>query len=178
MIQTCSPKNFDYVKNLGASQVFDYNSATVVPDIIRAFKGKTSAGALSIGHGAAEACFDILDSCTGSKHIAMATYPVPSPPPQRFALLRIITYWVSRSILYWVRSKARGIGYKLVVGDELVDSGVGRAIYRDFLPDALEKGTFVAAPSPIVVGKGLEFVQVGLDVMRKGVSAKKVVVAL
>jgi hypothetical protein len=141
-------------------------------------KGKKTAGALSIGHGAAEACFDILDRCDGDKFIAMASYPVPSPPPKTFVLLKIISYWVSRSILYWVRSKVRGIGYKLVVGDELVDNGIGRAIYRDFLPVALQRGTFVAAPDPLVVGKGLEYVQEGLDLMRKGVSAKKIVVSL
>jgi len=100
-----------------------------------------------------------------------------SPPPQSFVLLQTISYWVSRSVLYWLRSKARGIRYKLVVGDALIDNGIGRAIYQDFLPEAL-KGTFVAAPSPHVVGKGLEYIQVGLDLLRKGVSAKKVVVSL
>ena len=72
----------------------------------------------------------------------------------------------------------RGIGYKLVAGDELVDNGIGRAIYQDFLPVALQRGEFVAAPDPLIVGKGLEYVQAGLDMMRKGVSAKKVVVSL
>jgi hypothetical protein len=76
-----------------------------------------------------------------------------------------------------VRSRARGIRYKLVTGDDLVDIGIGRAIYQDFLPLAL-KGTYVAAPSPHVVGKGLEHVQTGLDLLRKGVSAKKIVVFL
>ena len=176
-MQTASPKNFEYVKRLGAAQAFDYNSKTVVEDIIQAYKGKTTAGAMSIGHGAAEACFDILDKCHGNKFIAMASYPVLSPPPQSFVLLQIISYWVSQSLLYWLISKARGIRYKLVAGDELVNNGIGRAIYQDFLPLAL-KGTYVAAPSPQIVGKGLEHVQAGLDLLRKGVSAKKVVVSL
>jgi hypothetical protein len=176
-MQTASPKNFDYVRKLGASQVFDYKSKTVVEDIIQAFEGRKTAGAMSIGPGAAEACFDILDKCSGDKFIAMVTYPVPSPPPQSFILLQILSYWISRSILYWLRSKARGIRYKLVVGDNLVDNGIGRAIYQDFLPTAL-KSTYIAAPSPHVIGKGLEHVQTGLDFLRKGVSAKKVVVSL
>ena len=33
-----------------------------------------------------------------------------------------------------------------------------------------------AAPEPEIVGKGLEFVQTALDTLRKGVSAKKLVV--
>ncbi len=45
---TCSPKNFAYVKQLGASLAFDYSSLTVVNDLIAAFKGKTLAGALQI----------------------------------------------------------------------------------------------------------------------------------
>jgi len=45
---TCSPKNFDLVKELGASQTFDYNSKTVVKDIIHAFQNKTTAGAISV----------------------------------------------------------------------------------------------------------------------------------
>jgi hypothetical protein len=157
--------------------VFDYKSKTVVEDIIKAFEGKKTAGALSIGFGAAEACFDILDKCNGDKFIAMATYPVPSPPPQNFVLIQFLSYWISRSLLYWVKSKTRGIRYKLVVGDDLVDNGIGRAIYQDFLPIAL-KGTYIAAPSPHIVGKGLEYVQAGIDFLRKGVSAKKVVVSL
>jgi NADPH:quinone reductase-like Zn-dependent oxidoreductase len=45
VITTASPRNFEYVKSLGAAQVFDYNSPTVVPDIIAAFQGRTLAGA-------------------------------------------------------------------------------------------------------------------------------------
>ena len=56
VITTASPMNFDYVKRLGACEVFDYNSKTVVEDLIRAFKNKTIAGAMSIGPGAADAC--------------------------------------------------------------------------------------------------------------------------
>ena len=79
--------------------------------------------------------------------------------------------------MYWVRSKARGIRYKLVAGSDLVDNGVGRAIYKYLLPMAL-KSTYVAAPSPLIVGKGLKHFQTGLDLLRKGVSAKKVIVSL
>ncbi|WP_040445621.1 zinc-binding dehydrogenase [Ktedonobacter racemifer] len=43
VITTASPRNFNYIKKLGASQVFDHNDKTVVEDIIEAFKGKTIA---------------------------------------------------------------------------------------------------------------------------------------
>ena len=51
-------------------------------------------------------------------------------------------------------------------------------IYEEFLPKALAAGEYVAAPDPIVVGKGLEFMQAAMDMQKKGVSAKKVVVSL
>jgi len=42
LISMPSPRNFDYVKGLGASQVFGYNSPTAVKDIVSALTGKTS----------------------------------------------------------------------------------------------------------------------------------------
>jgi len=76
VITTSSPKNFDYVKSLGASEAFDYRSTTVVADIIEAFARRTIAGAIAIGKGSTEACLDILHRCTGDKAVAMATPPV------------------------------------------------------------------------------------------------------
>jgi hypothetical protein len=48
----------------------------------------------------------------------------------------------------------------------------------DFLPKALAEGIYIAAPDPHVVGKGLEYMQAGFDLQKKGVSAKKMVVSL
>jgi NADPH:quinone reductase-like Zn-dependent oxidoreductase len=178
VITTASPRNFDYVKKLGASQVFDYNSETIVDNLIHAFKGKTIAGALSIGHGAAEACLDILDKCEGDKFISMATYPVLQPPPKHFVFLSTALYFVSWIISNWFKSRARHIRTKFIFGSTLVDNGVGKVVYVDFLPKALAEGIYIAAPDPQVVGKGLEYIQAGFDLQKKGVSAKKVVVSL
>ena len=178
VITTCSPKNFDYVKKLGASEAFDYNSKTVVKDIIHAFKGKSSAGALSIGPRAAENCLDILDKCNGSKFVSMATYPVPQKPPKNFAILSIAASYMSGMANIWVKSKTRGIRTNFIFGSSLLYNEVGKAIYVDFLPRALAEGRYIAAPDPLVVGKGLEKIQAGFDVQKKGVSAKKVVISL
>jgi hypothetical protein len=158
--------------------VFDYNSKTVIADLIRAFEGKTTAGALSIGPGAADACMDVLGKCKGDKFIVMASYPLPSPPPKRFVLLTTIYCFVSWNIYNWIKSKTRGIGYKFIFGSTLIDNGVGKAVYVDYLPEALTEGKYIAVPEPIVVGKGLEYIQVGFDLQKKGMSAKKVVVSL
>ena len=178
VLTTCSPRNFELVKRLGAKDAFDYNSRTVIPDIIAALKGKTVAGALTVGAGSAEACFDILDKCNGNKKIAMITYPVPQKPPKRFTTLITIYSFVTGMISYWFKSKLRGIRFAFTFGDTLADNEVGPMIYDEFLPAALEQGTFVASPEPQVVGQGLEHVQTALDLLKEGVSAKKLVVTL
>jgi hypothetical protein len=55
---------------------------------------------------------------------------------------------------------------------------VSAAIYRDFLPDALAEGRYVAAPKPSVVGHGVGDFQQAMDIQLKGVAAAKVVVTL
>ena len=46
VITTCSPKNYQLVKKLGASQAFDYNSETVVNDILTYLEDKKIVGAV------------------------------------------------------------------------------------------------------------------------------------
>ncbi|KAI4131074.1 MAG: hypothetical protein LQ338_001395 [Usnochroma carphineum] len=175
---TASPRNFELLKRLGAAQVFDYNSKTVVADIVRALQDKTVGGALAIRHEAAEACLDVLNQCNGEKAIALATYPLLLPQPKRLALLQSALNFISWNIRHWITSKARGIRTKFIWGASLLDNEVGPAIYEKFLPQALANGSFVAAPDPHVVGKGLEHMQAALDLQKKGVSATKVVVCL
>ena len=155
VITTCSPKNFDYVKRLGASQAFDYSSKTIVDELSHAFKGKTVAGVLCcVGGipGVFEACADTLLNTTGDKFIATCRLPPEKIPD--------------------------GISAKFILGGDLKDNEVSKTIYVDFLPEALAEGKYIAAPDPVVVGKGLEFIQAGLDHQKKGMSAEKVVVSL
>jgi len=46
VITTCSPNNFELVKKLGASHAFDYNSETVVSDMLAYLEDKILAGAI------------------------------------------------------------------------------------------------------------------------------------
>ncbi|KAI9869828.1 MAG: hypothetical protein M1830_005050, partial [Pleopsidium flavum] len=81
VITTASPKNFEYVRRLGAVQVFDYNSPTVVRDIIEAFRDRESAGALAIGNGSMKPCLDILGASRGKKFVAQASVTLPGEFP-------------------------------------------------------------------------------------------------
>ncbi len=154
VITTASPKNFEYVKKLGASQVFDYNSKTIVDELVHAFTGQTTAGVfLSVGApGVFEACADTLLKTEGDKFIAACMHPPKEVPD--------------------------GISTKFIFASDLKDNEVSKVVYVDFLGKALAKGTYIAAPEPEVVGKGLEYIQAALDVQKKGMSAKKVVVSL
>jgi hypothetical protein len=51
------------------------------------------------------------------------------------------------------------------------------ATFGGYLPEALAKGVYKVAPPPQIVNrKGLEGVQEALDLVKRGVSAKKLVV--
>ncbi|KAJ4319714.1 hypothetical protein N0V94_003773 [Neodidymelliopsis sp. IMI 364377] len=176
VISTSSPKNFKLLKSLGASEVFDYNDRTVVEKVVGAMRGKTSAGAIAIGENSAFYCLDILGQCKGDKHIAMATLPIPSQP-KRFATLQIVFHFVTSMVSIFFKSKLRGIKTSFIWGS-VAHSPVGNAVYVDFLPQALAKGVFKPAPEPEVVGKGLEAIQEAVNIQKKGVSAKKIVVQL
>lgn len=78
----------------------------------------------------------------------------------------------------FVKSKLNGVGNKFIWGSDVIESEVGEAVYRDFLPEALEQGRYVPAPKPRIIGHGLELVQDGCDVVMKGVSATKIVVSV
>ncbi|KAI9286151.1 zinc-binding oxidoreductase CipB [Umbelopsis sp. AD052] len=153
---TASPKNFDYVKILGASQAFDYNDENVVQEMIEALKDKELAGAVAIGMNSLHPCATILSKSKGAKFVADMMAPsVTTPIPEEL-----------------------GVSSKFVFGTNLKNDGVGKAVFHDFLEKALESGKFTAAPEAEIVGHGLESIQVGFDTLMKGVSAKKIVITL
>ena len=153
VVTTSSQKNFEYVKKLGASEVFDYKDPTVNDDLVSCFKTKTIAGALDcIGGDAWTICMDVVHKSTGTKFVSTTKRGCPDPP--------------------------QGVTVKHIFATTIKDNEVGKAIYENFLPKALKAGTFVPAPEPLIAGKGLGSVQGAVDLLQKGVSATKVVVTL
>lgn len=183
VITTCSPRNFAYCKDLGASQTFDYNSKTIVPDITAALKGKKVVGAMAIGNRSTEACLAILSHTPGArKFISQVSPTTPEPMPKKvtaMAMLRLAAHAIPNSIALFIKTRLSGVGYKFVFGSSLVHNGVGKAIYADFLPQALAKGRYVPKPDPEVFGNGLESVQGACEhLLISNPSAKKIVVTL
>lgn len=151
VITTASSKNFEYVTKLGASQVFDYNSPTVISDLVDAFKGKTSVGVFD-AVAAWKGSVDVIRKIEGSKCVITTVPGFPDPPE----------------------------GIKMIQTQALTvaGSGVGKAVFEDFLPKALESRSLVPAPEALIKGKGLESLQEAVDFQLTGTSAKKVVVLM
>ena len=183
VITTASPHNFEFVRELGARQVFDYRSPTVVADIIAALEGHPLAGAIAIGTTSAPACVRIVAACPGNKFVAIATPPVSfeglaEDHRSRLAVPRLVRRLITSNIALQFLARTRRVGTKFIFGSTLKSNEVSDAVYRDFLPTALADGRYVAAPKPMVVGHGLEDIQHAMDIALKGVSAAKVVVTL
>lgn len=129
-------------------------------DLVAAVKGKKMAGAIANGGvdfttfpGIVEACAAaVLSTGTaGSRMVAMTMVP-GFPVPE-------------------------GIQTKFV--EELrPDVELASAVFHDLLAGALADGKYTIAPESQVVGEGLEALQGAMDTLRKGVSAKKIVVSL
>jgi NADPH:quinone reductase-like Zn-dependent oxidoreductase len=183
VITTASPRNFEYVKGLGASQVFDYRSGTVVADVIAALQGRYLAGAIAIGTGSAPCCLNIVHAAEGKKVMATASTSVSFEriAGKRARLARLVPLlarlvWAQTALL--LKARRWGVRTKPIWGSALKDNEVGPAIYDDFLPKALADGSYIPAPDPLVVGAGLGHIQTGFDVQRRGVSARKVIVTI
>ncbi|KAI8631281.1 putative zinc-binding alcohol dehydrogenase domain-containing protein cipB [Xylariaceae sp. FL1651] len=160
VITTASPRNFAYVKGLGASQVFDYNSATIRADLVAALKDKSTVGGIAIGGiGTPMPYEDVLDSCAAVlRETDGRKFLVTLKPTKNLDLPGVEAKFSNAALV-----REREFGY---------------AIFRDFLPMALAAGTYKPFPKPEVVGHGLEEIQGGLDMLKAGVSAKKLVITL
>ena len=149
VVTTASPKNFAALKELGADEVFDYRSDSVVDDLVAYLNDKDVVGAL-FTTGSTDDCYAVVDRCEGRKFVS-STLPVPEHKPA-------------------------GVAANQIFATTLRDNGVGLAVYRDYLEPALVSGTFAPAPAPLVVGEGFSALTDALARQQAGVSAAKVVV--
>lgn len=60
----------------------------------------------------------------------------------------------------------------------IVPNHVGVKIWQDFVPLALEAGVLQPKPDPQVLSGGLNAFQEAMEMQKRGVSAKKIVVEL
>ncbi|KUJ19384.1 GroES-like protein [Mollisia scopiformis] len=154
VITTSSSSNFKYCKELGAAHVLDYHDPEVVPKLINLLKGNKVVGAYdAIGSVTTVLqCASVLEALGGGKISSVGAAPSNLPP--KVTLARI-----SGGAL------------------EPREPTVAMEVWGTYVPWALKSGRLLPRPKALIVGKGLENVQKGLDRQKEGVSAKKVVIA-
>lgn len=158
VVATASPSNYDYVKSLGASLVLDYHNPDIVAILVGLLRasGSRLVGAYdAIGLDATvRASAAIVAALGGGRVVSVGSAPEDAGG-EDVAVVRV---------------SAPNLVSK--------EPGVVRAVWGEYVPAALEAGTLVPRPRELVVGRGLYFVQSGLDTNKAGVSAAKVVVTL
>jgi len=154
VVSVASKHNLENLKGLGATAAFDYNDPKVADDIIAALEGTEFAG--------------VCDAI-GTPEAAAAWAPVYEKLGGRYGL-----------VLPENDSLPKGMQGASVFAVSVAfdDKFIGDAVWGQWVPEALEKGTLKAVPEPLVVGKGLDAVQKGFEEQRKGVSFRKVVIEL
>ena len=157
---TASEKHHEYIKSLGASQVFDYNDKDVVAKIIHAVQqdGVTlQHGYHAIGNlSDVQQVLSALKSPNSIAHLASAP-PIPADAPQ-------VDDIETKFVLPPMEEGAR---------DEHIHFTFGV-----WLKAKLAEGKLVPSPKLKVVPGGLESAQSALDELKAGVSAVKLVLEL
>ncbi|PNP78248.1 hypothetical protein FNYG_08194 [Fusarium nygamai] len=159
VITTASPKNFDYLKKLGASQTFDYSSTTIKEDLLASVKGRVVAGAIANGGLNVSVYPSIVETC--------AAVALSSPDNCKLVPLTMVPRFPLPD----------GVETKFVI-PLATDKDLASWIFNDYISEALASGSFVPAPEAEIVGHGLGGLQSALDTLDAGVSAKKIVVTM
>ncbi|KAF8860590.1 putative quinone oxidoreductase [Acephala macrosclerotiorum] len=148
---TASPHNEAYVKSLGATYYFNYKDPDVVKKISKVLKTGDVIFDVTSTESSQKACAELLSGIGGG-------------------LLPIV--------LFPVMTKYDDVEIKFTNGLDpgFVDFELGNYIWKMFIPQALATGKFQAKPDPLILEGGLERVQEGIDMLRKGVSAQKIVI--
>ncbi|PKX91438.1 zinc-binding alcohol dehydrogenase family protein [Aspergillus novofumigatus IBT 16806] len=156
VITTASAHNHELVKSVGANAVFDYKSPTVVKDVASAVANTNFVGV-----------FDAISETASSEMVRTnldqlkADVRTISALPYDKPTERSAPVFISSNFLTYDSNKH-----------------VADGIWKDFLSKALENGRLKPKPDPEVAGKGLEEIQGAVDMLKKCVSAKKIVVTL
>jgi len=154
VVGVASKRNHEMVKGLGASVCFDQSDPTLADDIVEYLNGKDVVGAYTA----------IADDSTLN------------------TICEILSRSSGRKLLALVRpgsegKATKGVTIVTIFASDLANSEVGKDIWH-WLNKAMEENNIMYMPQPEVVGKGLENVQQSVDLLAKGVSAKKLVVLI
>lgn len=156
---TASPHNFQFCRDCGATEVFDYKSESVVDDIVKAVEkaGKSN--------------FVGILEASGSQF-----GPASSPYKHEKSIFERLGCGTYTNVFPGIDTSDLPPGIKS--GTSMEHTGVTEPLFAEWIYPALEQGTLKCLPKPKIVGKGLEACQAGVDEMRRGVSATKLVIEM
>jgi NADPH:quinone reductase-like Zn-dependent oxidoreductase len=158
VLTTVSPRNFEYAKAIGATEAFDYNDSAIVEELTKAAHGKAVIGVYDTvaSKTSLAACVSFLQAVGGGKISHTLAYPEDLEIPEGVAAVA---------------------GQPSLKGP---DGGlpIWRQVWMDFMGLGLKNRKLKAKPDAYVLKGGLRRLDEGIDLVRKGVSARKVVIEL
>lgn len=182
VLSTASPHNHAQVLGLGAAAVEDYRDRRAVHRLLEAADGTAIAGVLAIGVGSGRACVRIAASQKPRPKVAMASAPrsLDSAPivPQIGWRLANLPRLAGGFAMLAFRAGISGVPTSSIWGTALVGDPLGRLVFGEFAETALSSRQLRAAPEPLIAGFRLEDIPDAMETLRRGVSARKVVLQL
>ena len=148
VIAIAGAKNFDLCRRCGASDVFDYKDSKVVDDVVKAV-GKDE----------------------------FLVYNAIGEPPS-YEVLRPVLEKLGGGKVASTKEAPEGLPKNVEVQFVFGIGEFSWPLWENFVTKALESGQLKCLPEPVVVGKGLESIQMGMERVKAGVSAQKVVVEI
>ncbi|TGO36044.1 hypothetical protein BHYA_0137g00250 [Botrytis hyacinthi] len=152
VVTTAGTQNHDFVKSISATHAFNHKSPTVIQDILAILRTGDAIFDCIAQTNTQHACAEVAHKIGASKFAA-----VLPPVPNEYNVEHVMVNGLD-------------------VG--LVDFDIGDAVWRKYLPEALAKGKYLTKSDPEVLEGGLRRVQDGIDLLRNGMSAKKVVIEI
>ena len=155
-----SAKHTDYLKSLGASQVFDYRDENVVANIVKA--ARDDGVVVSTGYdavGQLKFSMDVLRQAKADGTAAKVASAVPLSDES---------------------PEVEGVEARFVDAphDEKERDEHFQFVFTNWLKEKLEKGEFLPSPKVKVIEGGLEGINKGLEELKGGVSGVKLAVEI
>lgn len=153
---TASPQHHGWLKQLGAAEVLDYHDADVVANLVQAAKARGTSIELAFDTISEGATFDQVPAtvaAAGGKVVIVLPWPEGKDKP---AEVQVVQTLATRH------------------GTDQQE--LGRWFFNEWLEKAMSDGTVVPAPQVEIVDGGVEAAQKVFDLLKKGVSGKKLVV--
>ncbi|KAL8969026.1 MAG: hypothetical protein Q9183_002192 [Haloplaca sp. 2 TL-2023] len=155
----CSPRHHDKAREYGAKHVFDYKDTNVISNILNAAKETNDTVKIAFDaiseNGSAEQVGSVLEQQGGGQMVMTLPLAESAKRPENVE--------ITTTGAYRINTDAKDLGAWL---------------FNEWLEKTLMNKTFVPSPAIQRVEGGIASVQKALDLHRKGLSGKKLVIPL